>query len=203
MNEDQVVLSHSPLIAYNNEYHKKRMLVSGQGNIRKIASEIGFENIVTMEELVYNFPSLDYVDKNKRVPINGPRDKNFKKIEGILLLNEPINWETSLQLITDLLLTNGSPSKMYEYFPYPHIFVIACNMDLLWVSEAPIPRYGHGAFLICLEHLYKKVSGKELIYTAMIGKPSVITYCYANQMILKHAKSIGIDEKIKTIYAVG
>ena len=202
IDENQVVLSYSPLNILE-DYRYKRVLISGQGNVLKIVSEMGFLNIVTMEELVYNFPSLDYVNKEKRNPLNGPKDTNFKKIDGIILLNEPINWETSLQLIIDLLMTNGMPCQINSIVPYPHIFTIACNMDLLWVSQAPLPRFGHGAFLYCLESLYKKVSGHDLIYTGLIGKPSIITYCYATSRLIEHARAIGINREIDTIYAVG
>ena len=33
------------------------------------------------------------------------------------------------------------------------------------MAEAPMPRFGHGAFLLCLEELYKKVTGMSLIDT--------------------------------------
>lgn len=202
IDEDQIVLSHSPL-SMLTKYHHQRILISGQGEVDKIAMNLGFRNIITMEELVRNFPSLDYINKDKREPINGPVDKNFERINGIMLLNEPTNWETSLQLIIDLLMTNGMPSRLLDTLPEPHIFVIACNMDLLWMSQAPLPRYGHGAFLFCLENLFKKISGKKLIYSAMVGKPSLLTYCYANVLIEEHARKIGINHKINTIYAIG
>ncbi|KAJ8686381.1 hypothetical protein QAD02_022175 [Eretmocerus hayati] len=200
--EDQVILSHTPLRAFK-EYQDKRLLFSGQGDVHKIALELGFTNIVTMEEVVRNFPSLDYVNKDRRKPHNGPLNPDFKKIDGIVLVNEPINWETSLQLLVDLLITNGMPSAKLADTPFPHMTVMACNVDLLWVSEAPIERYGHGAFLHCLECLYKKVTGKELVYTALIGKPSILTYCYANDKIAEHARKIGISPKIETLYAIG
>ncbi|XP_058789038.1 haloacid dehalogenase-like hydrolase domain-containing 5 isoform X2 [Phymastichus coffea] len=202
IDESQVVLSYSPLCKYS-EYYSKKILVSGQGDVKQIVSELGFNNIITMQELVYNFPSLDYIDKNKRDPFNGPKEIDFKKIDGIILLNEPVNWETSLQLIVDLLVTNGMPSHVLPVVPYPHIFVIACNMDLIWVSEAPIPRYGHGSFLLCLENLYKKITGHDLIYTSLIGKPSLLTYRYASEQLLKYAQSINDNCKIDRIYAVG
>ncbi|XP_074098695.1 haloacid dehalogenase-like hydrolase domain-containing 5 [Cotesia typhae] len=200
--EDQVVLAHSPFTLFK-QFHDKRVLISGQGPIKQIAKELGFHKTVTIDELVKNFPSLDYVNKDRRNPTCGPVDRNFKPIEGIVLLSEPTTWETPLQLMVDLLMTQGMPSALPSVIPYPHIPVLACNMDLLWVSEAPIPRYGHGAFLVCLESLYKKVTGKDLIYTALIGKPSEITYYHANHMIMNHAKKIGIDHNIDTIYAVG
>lgn len=202
ISEEQVVMAHTPLQLFH-QFHNKNVLVSGQGKIREIAGELGFSKVVTIEELAKNFPSLDYVNKDRRNPQCGPLDSNFQKIEGIVLLSEPINWEVPLQLMVDLMMTNGMPSEVSPILPYPHIPVLACNMDLLWVSEAPIPRYGHGAFLLCLEELYKKVTGKDMIFTALIGKPSEVTYYHANRKILEHAKSIGIDHNVDTIYAIG
>lgn len=199
--ESQVVLAHSPLQMFDY-LHNKQVLISGQGPITDIARELGFEKTTTIEELVKNFPCLDYVNMKKRNPICGPVDPNFSQIEGIVLLSEPINWETSLQLMVDLLITNGMPTGLPTIIPYPHIPVLACNMDLLWASEAPIPRYGHGAFLLCLENLYKKITGKDMTYAALVGKPSEITYYHANQMLANHANSIGI-ENVDTIYAIG
>jgi uncharacterized protein YeeX (DUF496 family) len=58
---------------------------------------------------------LDYVDHARRIELknrnfsNKNREKidNFKPIEAILLLGEPIKWESSLQVIIDILMTNG------------------------------------------------------------------------------------------------
>lgn len=199
--ESQVIMAHSPLKLFN-QFHNKQVLISGQGPIKEIAKELGFQKTVTIQELVKNFPCLDYVNMEKRNPICGPVDPTFPRIEAIVLFSEPISWETPLQLIIDLLMTNGMPIGLLDDIPYPHIPILACNMDLLWVSEAPIPRYGHGTFLLCLESLYKKITGKDMIYTALIGKPSEITYYHANYMLHEHAKSIGIDN-VNTIYAIG
>ncbi|XP_015523261.1 haloacid dehalogenase-like hydrolase domain-containing 5 [Neodiprion pinetum] len=200
--EEQVVMAHSPLQMFK-QFHEKQFLISGQGPIEDIAKELGFKKTVTIDELAKNFPSLDYVDVAKRNPRCGPIDPDFPRIEGIVMFGEPKAWETSLQLMVDLLLTDGMPVASPLAIPYPHIPVLACNMDLLWVAEAPIPRFGHGAFLLCLENVYKKVTGKNMVYTALVGKPSEVTYHHANRMILNHAKSIGINHNIETIYAVG
>uniref|UniRef100_A0A8C0VXX0 Haloacid dehalogenase-like hydrolase domain-containing 5 n=1 Tax=Cyanistes caeruleus TaxID=156563 RepID=A0A8C0VXX0_CYACU len=58
----------------------------------------------------------------------------------VVLFGEPVRWETSLQLIIDVLLTSGYPGNPYEQENYPHIPVLACNMDLMWVAEAQSPR---------------------------------------------------------------
>ena len=116
-------------------------------------------------------------------------EKYFPRIEAIVLFGEPIRWETSLQvsvvvhyldigivthqnyiiaiyyyfntqLIVDVLVTNGLPCINPESIPHPHLPILACNMDLQWMAEAPMPRFGHGAFLLCLEALFKKVTGR-------------------------------------------
>ena len=72
-------------------------------------------------------------------------------------------------MITDLLLTNGNPgvTPADSMVDRDHIPVIACNRDLVFKAAADLPRFGHGAFLTCLEALYKvnncsKSSSKNL-----------------------------------------
>ena len=83
------------------------------------------------------------------------RQKNFKQIEVILLLGEPIKWECHLQLILDVLMLNGDPRSKFKFIPKPHLPIIACNKDLTFKGAAQLPRFGNGAFLECLEVLYK------------------------------------------------
>ncbi len=74
----------------------------------------------------------------------------------IVLFGEPINWETSLQIVTDILLTNGNPNMTSNNSNIDnHIPIIACNKDVVFKAVADLPRFGHGAFLLCLEALYK------------------------------------------------
>lgn len=77
-------------------------------------------------------------------------------ILAVVLLGEPIHWETSLQIITDILLTHGNPNiAPHSSTIGAHIPIIACNKDLVFKAVADLPRFGHGAFLTCLEALYK------------------------------------------------
>ena len=57
------------------------------------------------------------------------------------MFGEPVRWETNLQLILDVLLTNGYPTNLPTTIPHPHIPVLACNMDLVWMAESNMPRY--------------------------------------------------------------
>lgn len=65
----------------------------------------------------------------------------FPPIEGVVLFGEPVRWETALQLLIDILMTNGLPTKSPKSTIYPHLPVLACNMDLQWMAEACMPRY--------------------------------------------------------------
>ncbi|XP_016101010.1 cat eye syndrome critical region protein 5 homolog [Sinocyclocheilus grahami] len=199
---DQVVLSHSPLRVFT-QFHELCVLVSGQGPVVEVAHNVGFKNVVTIDMLREANPLLDVVDHNRRPKDMIPPSKDLPPIDAVVLFGEPVRWETNLQLITDVLLTNGRPGNPVTSLHYPHIPVLACNMDLLWMAEAKNPRFGHGMFLVCLESIYKKITGCELKYEALIGKPSVVTYNYAELLIRKQAEQLGWTRPVERLYAIG
>ncbi|XP_067163050.1 haloacid dehalogenase-like hydrolase domain-containing 5 [Apteryx mantelli] len=199
---EQVILSHSPLRLFS-QFHQKCVLVAGQGPVEENAQNLGFKHVVTIEALRKAFPLLDMVDQSRRPKELPPPTTDFPTIEGVILFGEPVRWETSLQLIIDVLLSNGNPGAELEDIPYPHLPVLACNMDLLWMAEAKMPRFGHGTFLLCLENIYKKVTGRELRYEALIGKPSTVTYRYAEYLIKQQAEKQGWKSPIRRLYAIG
>nr|XP_057931430.1 haloacid dehalogenase-like hydrolase domain-containing 5 isoform X2 [Doryrhamphus excisus] len=199
---DQVMLSHSPLRMFT-QFHHMRVLVSGQGPVEEVALNLGFQNVVTMDALREAYPLLDVVDHNRRPKGQIPASRGLQPIDAVILFGEPIRWETNLQLVVDVLLTHGNPHSNWNSTPYPHIPVLACNMDLLWMAEAKNPRFGHGMFLVCLESVYKKVTGHDLKYEALIGKPSVVTYNYAELLVRRQAERLGWTTPVKRLYAIG
>ena len=64
-------------------------------------------------------------------------------------------------------------------------------------------RFGHGTFLLCLEAIYRKVTGKELRYEGLMGKPSLLTYQYAEGLLRRQAERRGWAAPIRNLYAVG
>ncbi|XP_061213840.1 haloacid dehalogenase-like hydrolase domain-containing 5 isoform X2 [Neopsephotus bourkii] len=139
ISQDQVVMSHSPLRMFKR-YHDKCVLVSGQGPLLDIAQDLGFCQPITIETLREKHPLLDVVDHDRRPNALSPSAVELPKIEAVVLFGEPVRWETNLQLIIDVLLTSGYPGNPYHHENYPHIPVLACNMDLMWVAEAQSPR---------------------------------------------------------------
>ncbi|XP_053111442.1 haloacid dehalogenase-like hydrolase domain-containing 5 isoform X2 [Hemicordylus capensis] len=197
-----VILSHSPLRLFH-EFHDKCVLVCGQGPVEENARNLGFQYIVTIEDVRKAFPLLDMVDQSRRPKDLPPPTIDFPIIEGIILFGEPVRWETCLQLIIDVLLSNGNLGVELSTVPYPHLPIVACNMDLLWMAEAHMPRFGHGTFLVCLENIYKKMTGKDLKYEALIGKPSTVTYRYAEHVIRQQMEKRGWKSPLRQLYAIG
>jgi len=59
-----------------------------------------------------------------------------------VLLGEPRYWESPLQLLVDLLRTNGKPdSPVDPQTEINQLPVIACNMDLQFMERSSIPRF--------------------------------------------------------------
>ncbi|CAF0747107.1 unnamed protein product [Brachionus calyciflorus] len=204
---DHVVVAPSPCTALT-DFHDKHVLVCCQEDSHGLVPELGFSNYLTVEELVEIFPDLDYVDHNRRkyllsTPLSDEQKKaqeEFRPIEAILLLGEPIHWECSLQILIDILMTSGDPRAKFKFVPSPHLPIIAANKDLTFKGAAALPRFGHGAFLECLESLYKKITKNELEYEELMGKPYLVTYEYAAEQIQRLSKN---GAKINKFFMIG
>ncbi|XP_061908704.1 haloacid dehalogenase-like hydrolase domain-containing 5 isoform X1 [Entelurus aequoreus] len=201
VSQDQVIMSHSPLRMFK-KFHDKCVLVSGQGPVLEIAKNLGFKNVISVDMLRESFPLLDMVDHNRRPKLPASPVGKLPKVEAVVLFGEPIRWETNLQLIIDVLLTDGNLSSGHQS-PRSHLPLLACNMDLMWMAEAQSPRFGHGTFLVCLENIYKKITGQELKYEALMGKPSELTYHFAEYLIRGQALQKQWQLPVTSLYAIG
>ncbi|XP_061591814.1 haloacid dehalogenase-like hydrolase domain-containing 5 [Cololabis saira] len=200
--QDQVIMSHSPLRMLK-KFHDKCILVSGQGPVLEIAQNVGFKNVISINMLRESYPLLDMVDHNRRPKLPSNPVLQHPKVEAVVLFGEPIRWETNLQLIMDVLLTDGNLSSTHQTKAKAHLPLLACNMDLMWMAEANSPRFGHGTFLVCLENIYKKITGEDLKYEALMGKPSELTYHFAEYIIRSQALQRQWKHPITTLYAIG
>uniref|UniRef100_A0A3Q3KEF5 Haloacid dehalogenase-like hydrolase domain-containing 5 n=1 Tax=Monopterus albus TaxID=43700 RepID=A0A3Q3KEF5_MONAL len=200
--QTQVIMSHSPLRMFKR-FHDKCVLVSGQGPVLEIAKNVGFKNVVSIDMLRESYPLLDMVDHNRRPKLPTHPVSNLPKIDAVVLFGEPIRWETTLQLIIDVLLTNGNLCSVHQPQRLSHLPLLACNMDLMWMAETQSPRFGHGTFLVCLENIYKKITGKDLKYEALMGKPSELTYHFAEYLIRSQAIQQQWKHPITSLYAIG
>ena len=106
--------------------------------------------------------------------------KEFKPIEAIVILGEsPLNWESSLQLIIDLILTNGDPrGKNQVQATHLPVFVLGKKEMLSFFSGAVVekPRISNGAFIECLQVLYKVC--KKIIFCISSFCPKLFELIY-------------------------
>ena len=75
------------------------------------------------------YPYLDWVDRKLWPKSEARDDPSFPRIEAVVILGEPLNWEGALQLILDVIQCDGRPNKMPQAHP-AQIPVLASNMDL-------------------------------------------------------------------------
>jgi len=47
------------------------------------------------------------------------------------------------------------------------------------------------------------VTGRELQYAALVGKPSEITFRYAEHVLTSQARKLGFSQPIRTMYLIG
>jgi len=60
--------------------------------------------------------------------------------------------------------------------------------------------YFHNRYYIIYQ---QKITGHDLQYTALIGKPSEITFRYAEHALTRESKKMGFSKPIKTMYLIG
>uniref|UniRef100_A0A672Q5S9 Cat eye syndrome critical region protein 5 homolog n=1 Tax=Sinocyclocheilus grahami TaxID=75366 RepID=A0A672Q5S9_SINGR len=186
------------------------VFVTNAGNClrQKKADQLSHILGVPVSSALYEIGQMTYIGRYERNRIlsllfQSSPVVNLPRVEAVVLFGEPIRWETNLQLIIDVLLTNGNLSNAYETTLSAHLPLLACNMDLMWMAEAHSARFGHGTFMVCLENIYKKITGKDLKYEALMGKPSELTYHFAEFLIREQAAERGWRAPIRSLYAIG
>uniref|UniRef100_W5NKF1 Haloacid dehalogenase like hydrolase domain containing 5 n=1 Tax=Lepisosteus oculatus TaxID=7918 RepID=W5NKF1_LEPOC len=197
---DQVMLSHSPLRMFT-QYHEKCVLVSGQGPVTEVARNLGFQKVVTIERLREAYPLLDVVDHHRR-----PRDQVRVCCGGTSGREGPsrrrhfgdgVEGQVGRDTVVTVLGVSGE--AVVTLLGVSGDAVVTVLGWPVW----EIPKFGHGTFLVCLEHIYQKVTGRELKYEALIGKPSLVTYNYAELLVRQQAEARGWTEPVVRLYAIG
>jgi HAD superfamily hydrolase (TIGR01456 family) len=206
-----VVQSHSPMRLLLPTFVDKHILVASRDDASAdvIMKEYGFTNYTTLKAFGAQYPFLNPLKHYPPHPSNSiaaatmtPDSSSHKgePIQAIFVLDTPEDWEEALQIMCDVLLTHGhmlpTASSPSEQLP-----VFFANPDISYAHQYHLPRFTNGAFRLCLERLYKEVSGKDLQYT-IYGKPFKRTYDYALERLSAIATQFN-SPKISTVYAIG
>eukprot|EP00064_Thunnus_orientalis_P009931 superscaffoldBa00001293_g9957 len=98
----------------------------------------------------------------------------------------------------DQVIMSHSPLRMFKKF-HDKCVLVSGQGPVLEIAK----KFGHGTFLVCLENIYKKITGKDLKYEALIGKPSELTYHFAEYLIRSQAMQWQWKLPITSLYAIG
>ncbi|KAJ3011985.1 UNVERIFIED_CONTAM: Haloacid dehalogenase-like hydrolase domain-containing 5, partial [Siphonaria sp. JEL0065] len=152
-----------------------------------------------------------------RTPIKGynPIDLN-QKIGAILMFHGSQDWGRDIQIVCDLLRTNGdlkaiTGESKIVYRPHEDIHNVSStrgnqlpiyfsNSDFIWSNSLPLTRFAQGSFRHVLELTWKRLSGGQDLGYTKYGKPEILTYQYAERAIEVNARhllgsqNVGLEE---------
>ncbi|KJZ72513.1 hypothetical protein HIM_08037 [Hirsutella minnesotensis 3608] len=146
------------------------------------------------------------------------------KIDQILVWNDPRDWSLDIQVIHDLLVShqgylgtisekNGDkslPNDGWQQDGQPELWI--SNLDLFWKTEYPVNRFGTGAFVESLKGVWSAVTGGAKLQFNALGKPSLYTYHYAHERLLRQSASTpesngqdapATERPLRRVYMIG
>lgn len=229
INANMVILGHTPYKTTQflpDDVKSSPCLVIGRGqHIRSIAEGYGFQDVITTDQLAASLnpsalPFLSHHHHHQRQENENGRDNKAylvqfssssslstteSPIRSVVVFNDPEQWYMDLQLIIDVITTDGTmttmklPSSMKsttnnDKHHHPknqeQVKVYFAHEDMLWANDHPVPRFGQGAFATCVQALYEKVTGTSL-QCKFFGKPNVEPYILAEYSLLHQAHTLG------------
>ncbi|KAH8662067.1 HAD-like domain-containing protein [Xylariales sp. PMI_506] len=226
LSTDNFVQSHTPfqeLVHGPEGLHDKNILITGSdaAKSRTIAETYGFKNVITPADILMAHPTvwpfeplMEELYARTARPLPNPQPK----IDAVFVFNDPRDWALDIQVITDLLLSQGGVLGTYstkngkaefsnagwQDDGQPPLFF--SNPDLFWSASYHLPRFGQGAFQAAIAGVWREITnGKELKRT-VIGKPYRQTYRYAERVLNSHrAQVLGLKgiEPLSRVYMVG
>lgn len=194
----QIVQSHTPMRAWAQTGKYKRVMVVGgaKDNSRHVALEYGFEDVIMPIDIVrqdpavsphHRFTDAEFAEYARDVDLSAP-------IDSILVFNDPRDMNTDMQIVSDLLNSEGGivgTKRQSLGDPTPAVPIAFSNNDYLWANDYNLPRFGQGAFRMIIERLYRetnRLGPNENLQRTIFGKPFPVQYNYAHSVLIEWNK---------------
>jgi HAD superfamily hydrolase (TIGR01456 family) len=206
LSSDQFIQSHTPMQALS-EYYETVLVVGGDGyNIREVAEDYGFKNVILSRDILAWDPSISPWSKISEEEKKGAKMRDFANInfDAILVFADSRDYATDMQIIMDLLLSEDGRLKTRAKDPLAdQIPIYFSQGDLLMPTEHGVPRMTQGCFRIGIEAMFKALTGGDL-ERVVYGKPELATYKYADEVIKQWMNEIHNEHIIpEHIYMIG
>lgn len=198
----QVVVAHSPMRLLASEYRHDNVLIVGPPHTASIARDYGFENAIPILAYQAEHPEMLPYKKWGAMKTASPGSVPFPTIHAVLEFSEPTDPLSDAQTLLDVLTSPHGQVGTYVTAGQAIPYYVSAD-DLLWATEAPLPRLGHGAFREMMSSVFESVTGQGLSIT-MYGKPRAIAYAYAQGRLQLLSRELGWDPaKLRAIFMVG
>lgn len=180
---DQVILSHTPLRDLVPRLGTSRVLIVGE-NCGAVARSYGFVKAEDVREFGARHPSL-FPRRRAAAPDEAEeedKDLTDDPVRAVLFFEDPEDLGETLQLVLDVLLTNGDPygprSLVDDAKSAQEVEVWFSNADLVYAGLARHPRLTQGSYRLCLQTLLASATtetGGRALEATTVGKPSRMT----------------------------
>lgn len=213
---EKLIAAHSPMTTLGAEFGGKKVLLVGhkKHHTIAIAEEIGLKNFVLLEDFMLQHPLLCPERPAEQVSsVTGsftPGGDSEEKIAAVVVLRAPADWYAGLQIIVDVVLSNGHVGNSTQATgddskengkAVQEVPVFIANPDVTYQGKYALPRFTVGAFGVCLKALYKHQRPEDDLNIRFFGKPFLDTYTYAEEILKRQAASSGLT--LSTVYGIG
>lgn len=204
---DQFIQSHTPMQALA-EYYETVLIVGGEGfKVRGVAQNYGFKHVYTPKDILAwdqeasPWRAFTEAERAEAKPVDFSR----VKFDAILVFADSRDYQTDIQLIIDLLLSEGGVFGTRAKNPGSgSIPIYFSHGDMVMPTQfkGP-PRMTQGAFRVAIEAIYKAQTGHDL-ERVIYGKPELATYKYADEVMKAWMEEIHNENKLpQNIYMIG
>lgn len=199
---DQVLMAHSPMRLLVPEFGQQRVVVVGAPHCADIAKAYGFRRAMSIQQFQCEHPETVPFKRWGELQRAAAGSVPYPEVGAVIQMNDPEDGLNDIQTILDILLAPNGQVGPYVAGAQTTPYFVAAD-DLLWATEAPLPRLGQGAFREMMASVFESVTGQSL-QTQLYGKPRAIAYAFAEQRLKSVAASLGWDpHQLRSIFMVG
>ena len=213
-------VAHTPYKALAPSYADKPVLLVGKSRVHRIAKSYGFTNTYDISDLHHQWPALfpDWKPAPKTQEFEGvPAEPKVLKdpLSLVLVMMDPLHYHRDMQILIDVIRSTGIPSEPLltstssstssstsPATPKQVVPVYFAGLDLEYVTEHPVPRFGSGIFHDLVSFFYSRVTGAHMEAT-LYGKPFPATYKYANATLAAKAAVTAGASSVHKVYMIG
>lgn len=193
ISDKQVIVCHTPFRRLAGQFGSQNVLLIGRNECLDVAKAYGFNRVQTPNMLLHRTPHLLPTRKVETQHSNeDPWD-----LSACFIFHDPYDWSLEMQVLHDVILTSLSKQGNRGHLP-----VFACNADLVYATEHPLPRFTQGAFVESFRHLFQITHQNSPIHFEYFGKPFRVQYEYAEEVLYKQVQDLGLDTPT-VFYGIG